>query len=91
LAKRRIRSAPPARKRWNENSRLPFCGRANQVRAGLDTAAAIRFGASRKSSAFAVGGVSSTTRSNCPPVTKSCSASVAANSCDPVTMVVICL
>ena len=38
-------------------------GRANHWMAGLETAPAIRRGASRKSSAFAVGGVSSTIRS----------------------------
>ena len=61
LPTRRNTNAPPIRSRWND--RPPPVGRANHLMAGLETAAAIRLGASRKSSALAVGGVSSTMRS----------------------------
>ncbi len=49
-----------------------------------------RFGASRKSSALRVGGVSSTSRSNLPSVCSSNSFSIAMYSCEPARALEIC-
>ena len=91
LARRRTISAPPERSHCSDRRRVgpAASGRANHLSTGLSTASAMRAGASRKSRALAVGGVSSTTRSNCPPVAKPWSASIAAYSCEPVSVVVI--
>ena len=71
LPRRRSTRAPPARRRCMENSPPVVEGFMSHCKTGLETAASMRLGASRKSSAFAVGGVSSTIRSYAPCVASS--------------------